>query len=104
MIENVKGLKEIFSEKEFKTLAKEQLSLISDISGNVSIIKLGVDALLTAKESAKNTSGSQKQAEEYCNKVKPLFDNIRDASDALEMMVDDELWPMTKYRELLFTR
>ena len=104
LIENVKGLKEIFSEKEFKTLAKEQLSLISDISGNVSVIKLGVDALLTAKENAKNTAGSQKQAEEYCNKVKPLFDNIRDASDALEMMVDDELWPMTKYRELLFTR
>ncbi len=104
LIENVKGLKEIFSEKEFKTLAKEQLSLISDISGNVSQIKLGVDSLLTAKEIAKNTAGSQKQAEEYCNKVIPLFENIREASDALEMMVDDELWPMTKYRELLFTR
>ncbi|RZJ28840.1 MAG: hypothetical protein EOO18_12700, partial [Chryseobacterium sp.] len=62
------------------------------------------DNLLAAKENAKNTAGSQLQAEEYCNKVKPLFDNIRDASDALEMMVDDELWPMTKYRELLFTR
>jgi len=104
LIENVKGLKEIFSENEFKTLAKEQLSLISDISGNVSQIKLGVDALLTAKEKAKNMVGSQKQAEEYCNKVIPLFENIREASDALEMMVDDELWPMTKYRELLFTR
>ncbi len=104
LIENVKGLKEIFSEKEFKTLAKEQLSLISDISGNVSQIKVGVDSLLTAKEKAKNTAGSQKQAEEYCNKVIPLFENIREASDALEMMVDDELWPMTKYRELLFTR
>ncbi|WP_027383012.1 glutamine synthetase III family protein [Epilithonimonas caeni] len=104
LIENVKGLKEIFSEKEFKTLAKEQLSLISDISGNVSQIKVGVDNLLSAKEKAKNTAGSQKQAEEYCNKVIPLFENIREASDALEMMVDDELWPMTKYRELLFTR
>jgi len=104
LIENVKGLKEIFSEKEFKALAKEQLNLISDISGNVSQIKVGVDELLAAKEKAKNTSGSQKQAEEYCTKVIPLFDNIREASDALEMMVDDELWPMTKYRELLFTR
>lgn len=60
--------------------------------------------ILTAKEKAKNTSGSQEQAEEYCNKVIPLFDTVRGASDALEMMVDDELWPMTKYRELLFTR
>jgi len=104
LIENVKGLKEIFGDKEFKTLAKEQLDLITNISGNVSQIKVGVDSLLTAKEKAKNTVGSQKQAEEYCNKVIPLFENIREASDALEMMVDDELWPMTKYRELLFTR
>ncbi|MCG2793833.1 MAG: glutamine synthetase III [Weeksellaceae bacterium] len=104
LIENVKGLKDIFGDKEFKTLAKEQLSLISEISGNVSQIKRGVDDLLTAKDKAKNTAGSQKQAEEYCNKVIPLFDNIRVPSDALEMMVDDELWPMTKYRELLFTR
>ena len=104
LIENVKGLKEIFSDKEFKTLAKEQLDLITNISGNVSQIKVGVDNLLSAKEKAKNTAGSQQQAEEYCNKVIPLFENIREASDALEMMVDDELWPMTKYRELLFTR
>ncbi len=104
LIENVKGLKEIFSDKEFKTLAKEQLDLITNISGNVSQIKVGVDNLLSAKETAKNTAGSQQQAEEYCNKVIPLFENIREASDALEMMVDDELWPMTKYRELLFTR
>ena len=104
LIENVKGLKEIFGDKEFKTLAKEQLELISDISGNVSQIKVGVDELLAAKEKAKNTSGSQKQAEEYCNNVIPFFEVVRKASDALEMMVDDELWPMTKYRELLFTR
>ena len=104
LIENVRGLKEIFSEKEFKTLAKEQLSLISQISENVSKIKVGVDDLLSARDEAKNTSGSQKQAELYCSSVIPLFEVIREGSDALEMMVDDELWPMTKYRELLFTR
>lgn len=104
LIENVKGLKEIFSEKEFKTLAKEQLSLISQISENVSKIKVGVDDLLEARDKAKNTSGSQEQAEAYCTSVIPLFEVVREGSDALEMMVDDELWPMTKYRELLFTR
>ena len=104
LIENVRGLKEIFSEGEFKTLAKEQLSLISQISENVSKIKVGVDDLLEARDKAKNATGSQKQAEEYCTKVIPLFEVIREGSDALEMMVDDELWPMTKYRELLFTR
>ena len=104
LIENVRGLKEIFPDAEFKVLAKEQMNLITDISGNVSQIKLGVDALLKAKNEARDTRGSQKQAESYCNEVIPLFGNIREASDALEMMVDDELWPLTKYRELLFTR
>lgn len=104
LIDNVKGLKEIFGETEFKTLAKEQLNLISDISKNVSQIKIGVDQLLSAKKQAKTTKGNQAQAEAYCNQVKPLFIPIREASDALEMMVDDELWPMTKYREMLFTR
>lgn len=104
LIENVRGLKDIFGEKEFKSLAKEQMSLITNISENISTIKLGVENLMSAREAAKAASDSQTQAEEYCNKVKPLFDVIRDASDDLEMMVDDELWPMTKYREMLFTR
>jgi glutamine synthetase len=104
LIENVKGLKEIFPDAEFKKLAKEQMSLITNISGNVSTIKLGVEALLEAKKKAKDLQESQKQAESYCNDVIPLFDNIREAADDLEMMVDDELWPLTKYREMLFTR
>lgn len=103
LIDNVKGLKEIFGDKEFEPLAREQMDLIKGISANVAEIKVGVDELLAAKETASQMHG-QKQAEAYCNDVKPRFDKIREASDALEMMVDDELWPMTKYRELLFTR
>lgn len=103
LIDNVKGLKEIFGDKEFQPLAKEQMDLIKGISANVAQIKVGVDELLAAKDSASQMHG-QKQADAYCNDVKPRFDKIREASDALEMMVDDELWPMMKYRELLFTR
>lgn len=104
LIENVKGLKEIFGDKEFKTLAKEQMNMISEISGYVSVMKVEADKLLEAIATAKKAPNSQKVAEAFCNDVKPLFDKIRAASDALEMVVDDELWPMTKYRELLFTR
>ena len=100
----MKGLKEIFGEKEFRTLAKEQMNMISEISGYVSVMKVEADKLLEAIETAKKAENSQKVAEAFCNDVKPLFDKIREASDALEMVVDDELWPMTKYRELLFTR
>ncbi len=103
LIDNVKGLKEIFSEKEFESLAKEQMDLIRSISHNVSQIKVGVDELLDAKDKAEKEHG-QKQAEKYCDDVRPRFDKIREACDSLEMLVDDELWPMTKYRELLFTR
>lgn len=103
LIENVKGLKEIYGDN-FKSLAKEQMSLIECISENVHQIKLSVDELLLAKEKANAISDRQEQAEEYCQRVKPLFAKIRRASDSLEMIVDDELWPMTKYRELLFTR
>ncbi|RST25602.1 glutamine synthetase III family protein [Chryseobacterium lacus] len=104
LIDNVKGLKEIFKDDEFQVLANEQMELIREISKNVSQIKTGVDELLDAKERARSMNAGQQQAEIYCNEVKPKFDRIREASDALEMMVDDELWPMTKYRELLFTR
>lgn len=105
LIENVKGLKEIFPTNEYQELAKEQLDLISQISRNVSKIKISVDELIAARKKAQSIKNNgQKQAEEFCNKVKPLFDGIREASDALEMMVDDELWPMVKYREMLFTK
>lgn len=104
LIENVKGIKEIFGDKEFKDLAKEQMNMIAEISQHVSIIKVEADALLAAIKNAKLVEDPQASATQFCNDVKPRFEKIRDSSDALEMVVDDELWPMTKYRELLFTR
>lgn len=104
LIDNVKGLKEIFSDNEYSDLAKDQMDIIRSISYHVSQIKVGVDELLQAKEDANSSQNAQEKAELFCNDVKPRFDKIREASDALEMLVDDELWPMTKYRELLFNR
>ena len=104
LIENVKGIKEVFGDKEFKDLAKEQMNMIAEISQHVSIIKVEADALLAAIKNAKSVEDPQASATQFCNDVKPRFEKIRDSSDALEMVVDDELWPMTKYRELLFTR
>ena len=104
LIENVKGIKEVFGDKEFKDLAKEQMNMIAEISQHVSIIKVEADALLAAIKNAKSVEDPQASATQFCNDVKPRFEKIRNSSDALEMVVDDELWPMTKYRELLFTR
>lgn len=104
LIENVQGLKEIFSAAEFKELAKEQIDLIKTISEKIAIIKSSVDKLLLDKYKSHDIIDSNERAESFCNLVKPQFDVIREAIDDLEMMVDDEIWPLTKYRELLFTK
>ncbi|WP_418509332.1 glutamine synthetase III [Corallibacter sp.] len=103
LIENVKGLKEIYG-SDFKKFAKEQLNLIEDISGHIEAINSNVTKMTDERRSANNVSDVEKKAHAYCFKVKPLFDEIRYHCDKLELLVDDELWPLTKYRELLFTK
>jgi len=102
LIENVKGLKEIFG-ANFKKIANDQIDLIEKISGHIAGIRSKVELMINERKKANKLDG-QKAADAYCNKVKPYFDEIRYHCDKLEMMVDDELWPLTKYRELLFTR
>ena len=102
LIENVSGLKNIFG-ADFKKLAKEQIDLIKKISSHIAGINSKVEEMTDARRKANKLKG-QKSADAYCNIVKPYFDEIRYHCDKLEMMVDDELWPLAKYRELLFTR
>lgn len=104
LIKNVRGLKNIFQNDEFEELAKEQMDLIKRISDRISGIKVNVDILLSEMDKSKAIEHPQEKAESYASNVKPYFDIIRDLVDDLEMMVDDELWPLTKYRELLFTK
>ncbi|QBZ97776.1 glutamine synthetase III family protein [Flavobacterium sangjuense] len=103
LIENARGLKEIFG-KDFEKLAKEQISLIKEISGHIEGINSNVEAMTEARKKANALTDAQKMAESYCDKVKPYFDVIRAHCDKLELLVDDEIWTLTKYRELLFTR
>ena len=60
--------------------------------------------MVEERKKANKIQDSEKRAKLYCNKVKPFFDDIRYHCDKLELMVDDEIWPLTKYRELLFTK
>lgn len=102
LIENVKGLKEIFG-NGFEQYAKEQLDLIKKISGHLAEINSKIEKM-TEERKKTNKFFGQKNADNYCNKVKPFFDEIRYHCDKLELLVDDNLWPLTKYRELLFIR
>ncbi len=103
LIENVRGLKEIF-DKKFESVAKEQINLIEEISKHIEGINTNVTAMINERRIANSIENIEKKALAYCNKVKPLFDDIRYHCDKLELLVDDEIWPLTKYRELLFTR
>jgi len=103
LIENVKGLKEIFG-KEFETIGREQIGLIKEISEHIAAINAKVEEMTEERKNANELSEVEKQAEAYCEKVKPYFDVIRYHSDKLELLVDNEIWTLTKYRELLFTR
>jgi len=103
LIENVRGLKEIYGDG-FKAFAKEQMILIEEISSHIEAINSDVTKMTNERKKANTIDGIEKKAHAYCNKVKPLFDDIRYHCDKLELLVDDELWPLTKYRELLFTK
>ncbi|CAM1363440.1 Glutamine synthetase [Tenacibaculum litopenaei] len=102
LITNVKGLKEIF-EEHYETYASEQIKLIKKISSHIAEMNSKIELMTEERKSANKLKG-QKNADAYCYKVRPYFEEIRYHADKLELLVDDNLWPLTKYRELLFTR
>ena len=103
LIENVKGLKELYG-AGFKKLAEVQLSTIEEISERISKISKNVEAMTEERKKANGLSDARKQAIAYCDKVFPYFEKIRYEVDKLELLVSDEAWPLPKYREMLFHR
>jgi glutamine synthetase len=104
LIENVKGLKEVFKETEFERLAGPRKEMIVTISDHISNIKRLVGEMIEERKKANVITDSYKMALAYESKVKPYMDEIRTHIDKLELVVDNEIWPLPKYRELLFTR
>lgn len=81
-----------------------QIEMLKELSTHINGIKKNVDAMSAARDKANNLSSIREKAIAYCEKVKANFDIIRDHVDSLEMMIDDEMWPMVKYRELVTIR
>ncbi len=104
LLENVNGLKNVLPEKEFKKQSTYQIELITEISGHIDSISKLVHDLIEARKKANVIEDFRLKAVEYCDHVKPYFERIRLHVDTLETLVDDELWPLPKYRELLFIR
>ena len=104
LLENVKNLKVVFSDAEYKSLAEGRLELIREIGGHVSSIKSKVKEMVETRKIANNIESEKEKAYAYEATVRPYLDDIRYHIDKLELIVDNELWPLPKYRELLFVR
>ncbi|HYV92094.1 MAG TPA: glutamine synthetase III [Chitinophagales bacterium] len=101
LVSNIRGLKEIGMNAN---LASAQKKLIEELSEHINVIVEKVDEMTEERKNANNIEDARDKAIAYCEKVKPLFEEIRSHADKLEMIVDDKMWPLPKYRELLFLR
>ncbi|MHA7111583.1 glutamine synthetase III [Sunxiuqinia elliptica] len=104
LLTNVRNLKEVFSEEEFEELAHARKELIREIGGHISAIKAKVREMIEARKVANVIEDSIEKAKAYDRTVRPYLNDIRYHIDKLELIVDNELWPLPKYRELLFVR
>ena len=105
LIENVQGLKDIFGkESDYQELVSDRLDLIKQISNHIQYIKNKTNDMVEARKVANKIDDMEKKAEMYDQKVRPYLDDIRYHIDKLELSVDNGIWPLPKYRELLFAR
>jgi glutamine synthetase len=104
LLDNVLKTKSVYSSEKAKKISSLDMALIEEISEHVSIIKKNVDDMVEARKVANKIENEKKKANAYHDVVLPYFDTIRYHVDKLEMIVDDEMWTLPKYRELLFIR
>lgn len=102
LLDNVYKLRGVFDKKRADELNREDIALIEDIARHISGIKTNVDAMIEARKVANKIENVREKAIEYHDKVLPYFDIIRYNIDKLELIVDNKMWPLPKYRELLF--
>lgn len=104
LIQNVLGIKEIFGEEEYKQMTDRQLYTIKKISAYIQSLREDFKEMLDQRKVANSIESYSERASLYYDNVLPYMSRIRRTVDKLEMLVDDELWPLPKYRELLFLR
>ncbi|MEO9894674.1 glutamine synthetase III [Aurantibacter sp.] len=102
VVANISGLKNIYG-ADYKKMTETQHIILEDLIAHISELKKECDAMTKARKDANTITDSNKKAIAYCETVKPYFEKIRYHSDRLERILDDRLWPLAKYQELLFT-
>jgi len=102
LIENVRGMRDLLNTGEFNRQAGLQLETLKEISAHISSIKEGVDSMVEQRKLANAFSSIDDVVQAYQEGVVPYIEKIRYHIDKLELIVDDEIWPLPKYREMLF--
>ena len=104
LLENLTRLKETFGMEEYEGLSAEPRRLIRKIAGHIAAVTTKVDEMVEARKKANRITDMREKAIAYHDTVAPYLDEIRSHIDDLELMVDNQMWPLPKYRELLFIR
>ncbi|HJC93551.1 MAG TPA: glutamine synthetase III [Candidatus Phocaeicola excrementigallinarum] len=104
LIDNVFKMKGLFPDEEVSELSAENLAIIRKISGHTSYIKEHVDEMVNARKVANKITDEREKAIAYHDHIAPMLEQIRYHIDKLELIVDDQMWTLPKYRELLFIR
>ena len=104
LIQNIQGMMSVFGEKEGKAMASTQIDILKQVNLHLAAMKSASEKMLAERKKANSIEDVEEKALAYCDKVKVHFDEIRYHADKLELIVEDELWPLPKFRELLFIR
>lgn len=104
LLDNVYKIKQLFKGEKADKIARQDMASIEQIADNMAAIKSNVELMVDARRTANHLSDDRSKAIAYHDNVFPLMEKIRKSIDKLELMVDNEIWPLPKYRELLFVR
>ncbi|HBK41587.1 MAG TPA: glutamine synthetase type III [Porphyromonadaceae bacterium] len=102
LLDNLYKMRVVFDEEKATRLSREDAALIEEIATHISAIKTNVDDMVEARKSANKLEDAREKAIAYHDTVEPFLSVIRYHIDKLELMVDNQMWPLPKYRELLF--
>ena len=104
LLDNVYKIKSLFPQEKGEQIAARDLAMIETMAEHMQFIKDKVQEMVDARKKANRIESEREKAIAYHDTVVPYLDSIRYHIDKLELMVDDEMWPLPKYRELLFIR
>jgi glutamine synthetase len=104
LMRNIQGMHEVFDKDEFEKLAKVPKNMVQDIAERIAEIITMRDEMIEARKKANDIDDTRDRAIAYSEDVLPYFDKIRYHADKLELLIDDEVWTLPKYREMLFLR